>query len=284
MLSEFHATFPLFGYVCALLLGLIFGSFLNVVILRLPSVLMHRWRSDAHEMLELPFDEPAPPGIAWTRSQCPKCGHQLAAWENVPLLSYLILRGRCSACRTRISPQYPIVEAIAGASAVGCLFLYGPTTAFVLAGTLCLFLIALTVIDFRTMLLPDDLVLPLLWLGLASNAFGSYFTSPASAVFGAAFGYLSLWSVYHGFRLLTGKEGMGYGDFKLFAALGAWLGAMALVPILLVASLTGILYAIGTTLVRGRETSAPFPFGPFLALGGIGYLFLSPLFGRWLGY
>ncbi len=281
MLAELHATFPLFTHMFALLFGLIFGSFLNVVILRLPPVLQHEWRREAHEILELPFDEPVPPGVAWARSKCPKCGRQLKAWENVPLLSYLALRGKCAGCGVAISAQYPLVEAAAGLLTVASLYAFGPTAPFVVASILCLTLLTLTVIDMRTMLLPDRIVLPLLWLGLGLNAFGGFFATPSAAVFGAILGYLSLWSVYHAFRLLTGKEGMGYGDFKMFAALGAWLGALALLPILLFASLSGVLYAIVAALLRRRETSAPMPFGPFLAMGGVGYLFYAALVGPW---
>jgi leader peptidase (prepilin peptidase)/N-methyltransferase len=281
MLADLYAQFPAFLYVCAAVFGLIFGSFLNVVILRVPPILEHRWRQQTHELLELPFDETEPPGIAMTRSRCPTCGHQLSALENIPLLSYLALGGRCRSCKTQISMQYPLVEASAAVLTVICLHAFGPSMAFLLASALSLTLLSLAAIDIRTLLLPDDIVLPLLWFGLGANAIGGYFANPASAVLGAILGYLSLWVVYHLFRLLTGKEGMGYGDFKLLAALGAWLGVGALLPIVLISSLAGALVGISVITLKKQDASVPIPFGPFLALGGFVYLTQASLFQAW---
>ena len=250
-------------------LGLLVGSFLNVVILRLPPRLMHQWREQSREVLELDNAEaePPPPGLVWQASHCPQCKHPLGALENIPVVSWLVLRGRCKHCGAKISAQYPLVELLTGICSLIMVWKFGMSWP---AATGLLFtwaLIALAGIDVRTQLLPDQITLPLLWLGLLIALVPLYVDTPA-AILGAAIGYLSLWSVYWGFKLLTGKEGMGYGDFKLLGALGAWMGPWALLPIILLSSLIGAV--VGTVLlaVQGRDRATPIPFGPFLAAAG----------------
>jgi leader peptidase (prepilin peptidase)/N-methyltransferase len=259
------------------LLGLLVGSFLNVVILRLPRRLEHDWRQQARELLqdvainEPPRDEQAPeaapPDLVFTGSHCPHCKHPLSPLDNIPLLSWLALRGRCRYCRTPISWQYPLVELLTAlASAlVAWRFGYGWQLAAALPFTWTR--IAASGIDVRTQLLPDQLTLPLLWLGLLI-ALVPLFVSPSAAIIGAALGYLSLWSVFWLFKLATGKEGMGYGDFKLLAALGAWMGAMSLLPIVLLSSLIGAIVGGAALALQGRDRSTPIPFGPFIAAAG----------------
>jgi leader peptidase (prepilin peptidase) / N-methyltransferase len=254
--------------VFAAVLGLLVGSFLNVVILRLPARLAAQWRHDAQEELALTVsDEPLPPGIVREPSHCPHCQHPLAIADNIPLLGWLLLRGRCRYCRAPISIQYPLVELLTGVLSAIVVWKLGPGWPALAGLVLTWTLIALAGIDFRTQLLPDQITLPLLWLGLLLSLLPMS-VSPAQAILGAALGYLSLWSVYWLFKLLTGKEGMGYGDFKLLAALGAWMGPVALLPVVLLSSLVGAL--IGGTLIllhrHGREV--PMPFGPFIAMAG----------------
>ncbi len=268
MLSEPIALVAAHPAATAAVLGLLVGSFLNVVILRLPPRLAHGWRQDAREVLNLaPVDEPAPPNLVTRGSHCPACGHALSWWENIPLLSWIALRGRCRACGTSISLQYPLVEAATAIASglVAAQFGFGWETAIALLATWCL--VALTVIDLRTQLLPDQLTLPLLWLGLLAAA-GGLFQTPSDAIIGAAAGYLALWSVYWLFKLLTGKEGMGYGDFKLLGALGAFCGVSGLLPIILLSSVFGAVIGSIFLAVRGRERGTPIPFGPFLAGAG----------------
>ncbi|MEF3192928.1 MAG: A24 family peptidase [Halothiobacillaceae bacterium] len=273
-LTNTLAASPALLYTMLAVLGLMVGSFLNVVILRLPKMLEARWKSECQEFLGHPVDEAAGKrfNLAFPASHCPSCGHPLRWWENLPLISYLFLRGRCSACKTRISPQYPLVEAAAAALAV----LAAAQVPFgwpLLAALVFVWaLLVLAVIDLNTMLLPDQLTLPLLWLGLLLNV-GGIFASLPDAVIGAAAGYLALWAVYHGFRLLTGKEGMGYGDFKLLAALGAWMGWQALPGIILLSSLVGAILGIAMMLLRGRDKNTPIPFGPYLAIAGLIWFF-----------
>ncbi|TAM94048.1 MAG: prepilin peptidase [Rhodanobacteraceae bacterium] len=247
-------------------LGLIVGSFLNVVILRLPARMEWFWKRDAREMLELAADgEPAPPDLVRQGSHCPHCKHPLAAWDNIPLLSWLLLRGRCRYCKAPISKQYPLVELLCGIASAIVVWKFGLAWQSA-AALLCTWtLIAAAGIDFRTQLLPDSLTLPLLWLGLLLSLV-PLFANPRDALIGAAAGYLALWSVFWLFKLATGKEGMGYGDFKLFAATGAWLGWTALLPVIIIAALSGALIGIVTLRVRGQDRSVPFAFGPFLAI------------------
>jgi len=264
---------------CAGLLGLIVGSFLNVVILRLPARLMHSWRQQSRELLELPEEDAdaAPPGLVWESSHCPHCKRKLGVLENIPLASWLALRGRCKHCGAPISIQYPLVELLAGVCSAAVLWKFGlgwqAGAGLVLTWTL----IALSGIDLRTQLLPDQLTLPLLWFGLLLSL-GPVFVGSAESIVGAAVGYLSLWSVYWAFKLMTGKEGMGYGDFKLLGALGAWMGPLALLPIILLSSLIGAIVGGFFLALRGHDRATPIPFGPFIAVSGwIWFLFADPL-------
>ena len=253
----------------AVLFGLLVGSFLNVVIHRLPLMMEREWRMQCAELLDgsdsTEDDEPF--NLVRPRSRCPSCGHQITALENIPLLSWLFLRGRCSACGTAISVRYPLVELTSGILSALVAWQLGVTWATLFVLLLTWALIAASVIDFDHQLLPDSIVLPFLWLGLLLNTRG-VFTAPASAIIGAAAGYLFLWGVYQLFRLLTGKEGMGYGDFKLFALFGAWLGWDHLVQILILSSAVGALVGIALILFRGRDRNIPIPFGPYLAAAG----------------
>jgi leader peptidase (prepilin peptidase)/N-methyltransferase len=259
---------------CVGVLGLLIGSFLNVVILRLPRMMEQAWKREAREALELPAVDEERITLSRPASCCPSCRAPIRPWHNIPLFSWLMLRGRCASCRTAISVQYPLVEAAAGLMSAICAwhFGYGPQllAALVLSWTL----LALAVIDLRTQLLPDDLTLPLLWLGLLL-ALGPVFADLPSAVVGAAAGYLLLWSIYWLFKLLTGKDGMGYGDFKLLAALGAWLGWQALPAIVLLSSVVGAAVGIGLVVFRRHGRHVPIPFGPYLAAAG----WLALLFG-----
>ena len=255
-----------FWIAAAGVLGLIVGSFLNVVILRLPARMEYFWKRDAREMLELGAnDEAAPPDIVRKGSHCPHCKHPLAAWDNIPLLSWLVLRGHCRYCRTPISIQYPLVEVLCGVASAIVVWHFGVTWQAGAALLFTWFLVAAGGIDFRTQLLPDSLTLPLLWLGLLISLV-PVFVDSREAVIGASIGYLALWSVYWLFKLATGKEGMGFGDFKLFAAAGAWMGYAALLPVIIIAAVSGAV--IGTILLRtrGQDRSMPFAFGPFLAI------------------
>ncbi|WP_218314946.1 prepilin peptidase [Halomonas sp. 18071143] len=251
----------------SLMLGLCFGSFLNVVITRLPVMLMRQWRNEALVALEQPAEAHPRFNLAYPASLCPSCQHAIAWHDNLPLLGWLKRRGRCANCRTRISPQYPVVELMGGLLAVAVMQLHGPTLASLFLYAACLTLLVLAVIDLRTYLLPDILTLPLLWMGLLYQLLFQPLMLP-SAVIGAMAGYLILWSFYWLFKRLTGKEGMGVGDFKLLAALGAWLG-WEMLPLLLIVS-AGLGAIIGLTLqaTMPRLRGQPMPFGPFLALAG----------------
>ena len=262
---------PTFSVACGVL-GLLVGSFLNVVIHRLPKMLDNDWRCQCAELRgeEPPANERLT--LAYPRSRCPHCGHPISALENVPIVSWLALRGKCSACRAPISPRYPIVEAISGALCAFAAAHFGFTWATAGALLLIWSLIALTFIDFDTQYLPDAITLPLIWLGLLFNLAGTY-TDLQSAVIGAMTGYLSLWSVYWAFKLATRKEGMGYGDFKLLAALGAWLGWQTLPLVVLLSSLVGALVGIALIVVAKHGRNVPIPFGPYLATAGLIALF-----------
>jgi len=255
------------------LLGLCVGSFLNVVIHRLPKMMENDWHA---QCADLRGEAPPPTetfSLATPRSRCPSCGHSITAWENIPLISYfLILKGKCSGCGTRISLRYPIVEALSGLLSAYAALHFGPNAQAVAALLLIWGLVTLSGIDLDTQLLPDSITLPLLWLGLAFNL-GSTFNDLTSAVIGAMAGYLALWSVFWLFKLATGKEGMGYGDFKLLAALGAWLGWQMLPAIILLSSVVGA--AVGVTLIVAARHSRniPIPFGPYLAAAGVIALF-----------
>ena len=264
---------------CAVL-GLLVGSFLNVVILRLPPRLQHDWETQGREVLgiEAPEVPATPPDLVFTPSHCPKCRHRLSAFENIPLFSWLVLRGRCRWCREKISWQYPLVEAITGIAFALCAAHFGFGWPLVVALVLTAILVAASGIDFRTQLLPDPLTMPLLWLGLLVAVYGVFVDAP-TAILGAAFGYLVLWSVYWAFKLATGKEGMGYGDFKLLAALGAFVGYQGIIPILLMSSLVGAILGSIALAIQGRDRATPIPFGPFVAIAGwIWFLYGDTLF------
>lgn len=256
----------------AALLGLVVGSFLNVVILRLPLMMERTWRQDcadlSGEASPRTKAEEAPFNLAVPRSRCPHCGQPITARDNVPVLSYLLLRGRCRRCQSAISLRYPAVELLTALLTAVTLLHFGFNEQGAAAVLLTWALIALAFIDFDTQLLPDSLTLPLIWLGLLLSLLGLFAATPQDAIIGAAAGYLSLWLIYHLFRLLTGKEGMGYGDFKLFAVFGAWLGWQSLPLIILLSSLVGALIGIGLILLRGRDRNIPIPFGPYLAIAG----------------
>lgn len=267
------------GYV--FFAGLCVGSFLNVVIHRLPLMLERRWQEEAAELRGETLPEAPRLNLMVPRSRCPHCGHQITALENIPVLSWLALRGRCSGCRARISPRYPLVELATALLSLLVFTAFGATGAMLAGLGLTWALVALTLIDFDTQLLPDDITLPLLWAGLLVNLNGT-FVPLHSAVIGAAAGYLSLWSIYWLFKLSTGREGMGYGDFKLLAALGAWLGWMMLPVILLLSSVVGSVAGLAYLAIR-RE-SAPFAFGPYIAVAGfIALLWGQPLLRWYLG-
>lgn len=276
---------PEFAISLAALLGLCMGSFLNVVIHRLPLMMERDWKNQCAELSGQPqkADE-MPISLAKPRSRCPSCGHQISALENIPLISYfLILKGRCAGCNTRISPRYPIIEALTGLSTAFAIWHFGPTVTGVAAAMLLCALIALSAIDFDTQLLPDSITLPLLWLGLLVNLWGG-FSDLNSAVIGAIAGYMVLWSVFWAFKLATGKEGMGYGDFKLLAALGAWLGWQMLPAIILLSSVVGAFVGIALITLTRRGRNIPIPFGPYLAAAGVIALFWGqPLTQAYLG-
>jgi leader peptidase (prepilin peptidase) / N-methyltransferase len=257
------------------ILGLVVGSFLNVVIYRLPIMLQREWQLQAAEVLS----QPSPPPqdrftLSVPRSACPQCKAPITALQNIPLLSWLVLRGRCASCRQPISPRYPLVELATGLLSALVAWHFGFGSAAACGILVTWLLIAMTGIDIDHQLLPDNLTLPLMWAGLlAAVLIGptpgiALPVTPRDAILGAVGGYLSLWSVFHLFRLFTGKEGMGYGDFKLFAALGAWLGWQSLLLIILLSAATGAVLGILMIALRGRDRAAPMPFGPYLAAAG----------------
>lgn len=273
---------PGFLLTVCIILGLLVGSFLNVVVYRLPIMLQRDWRAQCCDYLEI--ENPTPDNnessakfevfnLQKPNSHCPLCNHKIRAWENVPVLSYLFLGGKCSSCKTKISIRYPAVELVSGVLS-GLVAIYFGATWLTLA--LLFFtwsLIALTLIDFDHQLLPDNITLPLIWLGLLVNSLDLGFgVTLRDAVIGAIAGYLVLWAFYWAFKLATGKEGMGYGDFKLLSALGAWMGWQSLLPTIILSSLVGAVIGIGMIVLRGRDKSAPMPFGPFLA--GAGFIMI----------
>jgi len=264
--SSYPAAFPWI----AVLFGLAVGSFVNVTIYRFPVMLERQWRNQCHELLNAGQQPPSPPerfDLAVPRSRCPHCGHAIEPLENIPVLSYLWLKGKCSACKKPISWRYPFVELLAGCLAGLIAWRFGFSMAALAGLVITWSLIALTFIDIDRQLLPDDITLPLLWAGLLLNVF-SVFAPLASAVIGAAAGYTSLWAVYQVFKIITGKEGMGYGDFKLFAVFGAWLGWQNLPLVILLASFLGAIIGITFMLFSGHDRRVPIPFGPFLCVAG----------------
>ncbi len=257
------AVFP---WLC-LAVGLCIGSFLNVVIHRLPKIMQRDWEVQCAELRgELP-PEREPFNLAVPRSRCPACSHPITALQNIPLASYVALGGKCAACGARISPRYPLIEALSGIAGAYAAWHFGFGLAAFAAMAFLWGMIALAFIDFDTQLLPDSITLPLVWAGLLLNL-GGTFVDLASAVIGAATGYLSLWSVYWGFRALTGKEGMGFGDFKLLAAVGAWLGWQMLPLVVLASSVVGAIAGISLMLFARHGRNVPIPFGPYLAVAG----------------
>jgi len=267
-----------FVTVCTVL-GLVVGSFLNVVIHRLPKMMEREWAEQCAALTRKEDDAgpaPAPPyNLVIPRSACPGCGHLINAWENIPVISWLALRGRCAHCKAPISARYPLVEAITGVLSGFAAWHFGFGMAAGAALLMVWALVALTFIDFDTQLLPDDITLPLLWLGLLFNA-GNTFTDLKSAVIGAVAGYLALWSVYWLFKLIMKKEGMGYGDFKLLAAIGAWFGWIVLPLVILLSSLVGAVVGIFLIILAKRGRNVPMPFGPYLAGGALVALFWGP--------
>lgn len=267
--------------------GLLIGSFLNVVIHRLPKIMEQQWADEcahyAQEQAQTAGQAPASPGpevqrisLSTPRSRCPHCGHAIRWWENIPVLSYLALRGKCSACHAGISARYPLVEIATAALFAFCLGQWGPTPTGLAWCGFSAALVALAMIDWDTTLLPDDITLPLLWAGLLAAALGWTNTPLADALWGAAAGYLSLWLVYWGFKWATGKDGMGYGDFKLFAALGAWFGWPALVPMILAASVIGAIVGLAMKFRKQLREGGYIPFGPFLAGAGLAAMLFGP--------
>jgi len=312
MLTDLISLFeqlPALLMLSAGLIGLVVGSFLNVLILRLPRMMEREWREECAQLLATSShtdaigeasphaneraaegarsDADQPPlTLARPGSRCPSCGAPIAPWDNIPILSWLMLRGRCRTCHTRISLRYPLIEGLTALLSVVVVWQLGPTAAALAALPLTWGLIALAMIDLDTQLLPDSLTLPLLWLGLLLSL-ADLFTDPASAILGAATGYLLLWLVFQAFRLSTGKEGMGYGDFKLLALFGAWLGWQAVPQIILLSALPGALVGVGLILTGRQQAGQPIPYGPFLAIAGwISLLWGDTITGaylRWAG-
>ena len=249
-------------------IGLSIGSFLNVVVFRLPKMMERQWQRDCLELQgELAEIDDKPFNLSHPSSHCPACGHPIKPWENIPILSWLLLRGRCSNCGKPISLRYPTIEVLTAVLSLVVALQFGVTWETLAALLLTWTLICLSLIDFDVQLLPDSITLPVLWLGLLLSLFG-LFTDAHSAIIGALAGYLSLWSVYQVFKRLTGKEGMGYGDFKLLALLGAWLGWQYLPQIIMLSALVGAVVGLSLILLRGHDKNIPIPFGPYLAAAG----------------
>ena len=284
LLLQLEQQAPVTAYCIYLFFGLSIGSFLNVVVHRLPIMLKQEWQSEARLLLDVQVpdkQESKRYNLVTPRSACPACGQPISAIHNIPLISYLLLKGRCASCQARIALRYPLLELVTGVATVTVISVLGPTMQGMLACLLTYSLIALSQIDFETKLLPDDITLPILWLGLIANMYDT-FTDLQSAVIGAVLGYLALWTVYQGFRVITGKEGMGFGDFKLLALLGAWLGWQALTFIILMSSIIGTLVGV-ILILLGRDRNDAIPFGPYLAgAGWISLLWGDILLSRYL--
>jgi len=264
--------------VIAAVFGLLIGSFLNVVIYRVPKMYQRAWENEVAEEQGQPLPHTDRFNLMVPRSACPHCGHQITALENIPVISYLVLRGKCSQCKAPISPRYPVIEAVTGALSALMAWHFGTGMVGLGALVFLYLLIAMTCIDYDTYMLPDNMTLPLMWLGLLINLNGAL-VPLHDAVIGAAAGYLSLWSVYWLFKLATGKEGMGYGDFKLLAALGAWMGWTMLPTIILLSSVVGAVVGIGLIVFAGRDRNKHIPFGPYLAGAGL----IALLYGDRIG-
>jgi leader peptidase (prepilin peptidase)/N-methyltransferase len=276
MLELMSESAPFFIFV-VFAFTLMIGSFLNVVIHRLPIMMEREWREQADELTKTPSEQKLPEGrfdLVMPRSRCPSCGALITALQNIPLISYLMLRGRCANCKASISSRYPFVELMTALLAATCAWYFGPGWEALMAIVLTIVLVAIAMIDADTQLIPDSIVLPLMWLGLAMSLFhpmpgaGTLFIGPADAIVGAMAGYLTLWSIFWLFKLVTGKDGMGYGDFKLLAALGAWLGWQQLPMIIMMSAVVGAAINIVMIVARGKDRSIPIPFGPYLAAAG----------------
>ena len=261
-------------------LGLCIGSFLNVVIHRLPLMMERDWKLESAEFLGVKIEEPARITLSTPRSRCPSCGHAIAWHENIPVLSYLRLGGKCAECKTRISPRYPAIEMLTAALFAACGVHFGAQPATLLWCGLVATLVALAFIDLDTQFLPDTLTLPLMWAGLAAATFGWLPIGLKDSVLGAMAGYLSLWFVFHAYRLIRGREGMGAGDFKLLAALGAWMGWQQIPSIILLSSAVGAVVGIALIVLRKHDREVPIPFGPYLAGGGVAALFFGAQFAQ----
>lgn len=272
-LLEAFSLYPWLFTLAVFVVSLMVGSFLNVVIYRLPVMMEREWKAEFQAYFQSADNSTSTPESAETfnlavpASTCPKCGHKIRAWENIPVISYLILGGKCSNCKTQISIRYPIVELLTGLFSAWIAWYFGPSATACFAVVLTWLLVAMTGIDLDKMLLPDQLTLSALWIGLVAST-QSLFVSPVDAILGAVFGYLSLWSVYWLFKLVTGKEGMGFGDFKLLAALGAFVGWQGLPIIILLSSLVGAVVGITIMVVQGKDRNLAIPFGPYLAAAG----------------
>ena len=277
----FQTDHPALFQATALALGLVIGSFLNVVIHRLPRMMERQWQQECAHLRQEPLPEQDTYNLAVPASRCPACGHAITAMENIPVVSWLALRGRCSACKAPISPRYPLIELTTGLLTLAAAVHFGPGMQALAAWGFLWIMIALTGIDLDTRLLPDSLTMPLLWLGLLINL-DSHFVTLSAAVIGAIAGYLSLWSVYWLFRLATGKEGMGYGDFKLLAAIGAWLGWQMLPLVILLSSVVGASVGIALIIAGKAGRNTAIPFGPYLAGGGTLALFWGESLNHWL--
>lgn len=265
-----------FDATLAGVLGLLIGSFLNVVIYRLPKILERQWAAECAELSGQALPATETFNLMLPRSHCRKCGHQIRWYENIPVLSYLFLRGKCSVCGTPISLRYPVVELTAGALFFFCIWKWGAAPSALAWCAFSVTVLTLALIDWDTTLLPDDITLPLLWGGLIAASLHWTAIPLSSALWGAVAGYLSLWIIYWAFKLITGKEGMGYGDFKLFAALGVWFGWQALVPIILMASVIGAMVGIALKFTSGLREGGYVPFGPFLAGSGLTAMIFKP--------
>jgi len=275
-MAELFLQAPLLFVAIAFAFALLIGSFLNVVIYRLPVMMQREWRDQCKELQASPAPE-IPEGrfnLVVPRSRCPSCGKEIITWQNIPVLSYLLLGAQCANCHASISVRYPLVEVFTAVAAAVCAWHFGFGWEALMAIGLSFVLISISLIDVDTLLIPDSIVLPLLWVGLAMSLFhpmsgsDTLFIAPKDAIVGALAGYLSLWTVYQLFKLITGKEGMGYGDFKLLAALGAWLGWQMLHIIILMSAVVGAIIGIAMIVFRGRDRQLPMPFGPYLAAAG----------------
>lgn len=276
-MAELFTESPAIFVAVVFAFALLIGSFLNVVIFRLPIMMERDWRNQAEELLQAEPATPLPEGrfnLVVPRSRCPSCGAPIKAWQNIPVFSYLLLGAQCASCKSKISVRYPLVELLAAALAAITAWTFGFGWEALAAIVLTFALIAISLIDYDHQLIPDSIVIPLAWAGLLLSLYhpvagaDTLFIPPRDAIIGAVAGYLSLWSVYQAFKLITGKEGMGYGDFKLLAALGAWLGWQALPMIILMSAVVGAVVGIALILFRGRDRQLPIPFGPYLAAAG----------------